>query len=347
MSNLKRSAIFRQFIFDGVTLCFLSVVILALVVPPSHQQLMELTTNSMVVLGLFIFGLFLSYFLNQQGIATAGAWIFAMSKGRGLLTEVKPWWKRWAGWQLGLFLIASFGVGLIKTKFSLLELLNEDGFAGAVRLFKGIFSPNFAILPKAILNMIETIFMAYMETVLAAPLAFLLSFFCARNLMRGSSAFGFYLVMRTFLNFTRSVEALIWAIIFSVWVGIGPFAGMLALWVHAVASLMKQYSETIENVSEGPIEGIQSTGANRLQTIWFAVVPQVLLQEIAFTVYCWDVNVRMATVIGLVGGGGIGTMLIQYQGQAMWPEVGCLILVIAVVVWLLDQASAALRESLK
>ncbi|MNY52910.1 Phosphate-import permease protein PhnE [compost metagenome] len=103
----------------------------------------------------------------------------------------------------------------------------------------------------------------------------------------------------------------------------------------------------VESAEEGPIEAIESTGANKLQTIWFAIVPQVLLPYISFTVYRWDINVRMATVIGLVGGGGIGTMLIQYQGQAMWREVGCIIFVIAVVVWALDQASAYIREALK
>ena len=132
-----------------------------------------------------------------------------------------------------------------------------------------------------------------------------------------------------------------------VWVGIGPFAGMLALMIHSVASLAKQYSEMVEGVDEGPIEAIESTGANKLQTIWYAIVPQVLLPYISFTVYRWDINVRMATVIGLVGGGGIGTMLVQYQGQGMWREVGCIIVVIAVVVWALDQASAYIREALK
>lgn len=146
--------------------------------------------------------------------------------------------------------------------------------------------------------------------------------------------FWIYLALRTFFNVTRSIEAILWAIIFSVWVGIGPFAGMMALMVHSVASLAKQYSEMVETVSEGPIEGVQSCGANKLQTIWFAIVPQVVLPYISFTVYRWDINVRMATVIGLVGGGGIGTMLVQYQGQAMWPEVGTIIVVIAAVVWI-------------
>src|SRR5690606_582695 len=101
---------------------------------------------------------------------------------------------------------------------------------------------------------------------------------------------------RTFLNITRSIEPLIWAIIFSVWVGIGPFAGMLALMFHSVASLTKQYSEMIESVDEGPIEGIAATGASFTQVVWFAIVPQIILPYISFTIYRWDINVRMATI---------------------------------------------------
>jgi phosphonate transport system permease protein len=156
-----------------------------------------------------------------------------------------------------------------------------------------------------------------------------------------------YTTLRVVMNIARSIEPLIWAIIFSVWVGIGPFAGMLALMIHTIASLTKQYSEQIECVEEGPIEGVQSTGANGLQVIWFAIVPQIVLPFISFTIFRWDINVRMATIIGLVGGGGIGTMLMNYQGQALWHEVGTLAILIIIVVWAMDAASAYLREALK
>jgi phosphonate transport system permease protein len=146
---------------------------------------------------------------------------------------------------------------------------------------------------------------------------------------------------------TRSIEPLIWAIIFTVWVGIGPFAGMMGLMIHSIASLAKQYSEFIECVDDGPIEGILATGAKGMQVIWFAVVPQIVLPYISFTIYRWDINVRMATIIGLVGGGGIGTMLIQYQGQALWREVGTLALLIVIAVWVMDTASAYIREAIK
>jgi phosphonate transport system permease protein len=299
-----------------------------------------------VFLAGLILGAGVSLAVNAKGFKSLGEMIFEPPHMKAKDQQGSVWRLFWP-WQLLVFLILTFTVGIKVTQFSLTEIFDEYGFAGAMRLFQGLASPNWDILPMAILKIIETIFMAFMATSLAIPFAFVLSFAAAKNIMQGPAAFSVYLFLRTILNVTRSIEALIWAIIFSVWVGIGPFAGMLALMIHSIASLAKQYSEIVEAVSEGPIEGIQSTGANKLQTIWFAVVPQVILPYISFTIYRWDINIRMATIIGLVGGGGIGTLLIKYQGQAMWPEVGTIILVIAFVVWFMDTASAYLREALK
>lgn len=336
----------RRTVFDSLCFAFLACTLLVAFFQPAPETMLDLGLLSTAWFGSMLAGAAVSFALNRAGIKTTGESIFEPPYKKAMAEE-RSWFKTFSGWQLAVTLVMTFIVGVYKTKFSLYELLNEDGFAGAIRLFNGLFHPNLALLPKAILNIIETIFMAFIATALAIPVAFVLSFVCARNVMTSKPAFAVYLLLRTLLNVVRSVEALIWAIIFSVWVGIGPFAGMLALMIHSIASLAKQYSEMVETVSEGPIEGVLSTGATKLQMIWFAIVPQVILPYISFTVYRWDINVRMATIIGLVGGGGIGTMLIQYQGQAMWPEVGCIILVIAVVVWLMDQASAYLREALK
>lgn len=337
----------RRTVFDSISFAFLFCVATVVVANPSPEQLLDLYTNFLVFAVGALFGWVLSYIMNNiLKVKTLGEAIFEPDYKKAQSEEIE-WYKTVWGWQLAVLLIVTFIVGLNKTKFSLTELLDEDGFQGAVRLFQGIFNPNFEILPKAVLNIIETIFMAFMATVLAIPIAFVLSFMAARNIMKHPVAFMVYSTLRMLMNVMRSIEALIWAIIFSIWVGIGPFAGMMALMIHSIASLTKQYSEMIETVNDGPIEGILSTGATKLQMIWYAIVPQVVLPFISFTVYRWDINVRMATIIGLVGGGGIGTMLIQYQGQAMWPEVGTIIIVIAFVVWAMDQASAYLREALK
>lgn len=343
--NNNSSSNIRRGILDGFSFAFLVIVLLFVIFNPNESQQLNLKLNAFIFFAAYIVGAMISHFLNACGIKTLGEYLFEPSYKKAL--ETKPMFKSFWGWHLVGLLVLLFVVGLFKTKFSIIELLNEDGFNGAKRLFAGIASPNWQILPQAVLNIIETIFMAFMATVLAIPFAFFLSFVSARNIMNGKYTFWIYLAMRTVFNVTRSIEALLWAIIFSVWVGIGPFAGMLALMIHSIASLSKQYSEMVETVSDGPIEGVQSCGANKLQTIWFAIVPQVVLPYISFTVYRWDINVRMATIIGLVGGGGIGTMLIQYQGQAMWSEVGTIIVVIAAVVWIMDQASAYIREALK
>ncbi len=193
----------------------------------------------------------------------------------------------------------------------------------------------------------ESIYLAFIATILSVPIAFVFSFFAARNISRHSFySRAMYSLIRGYINVTRSIEPLIWAILFSVWIGIGPFAGALALMIHSVSSLVKQYSEAVESVDAGPIEALQATGANRIATIWFAVVPQVVLPFLSFTIYRWDINVRMATVIGLVGGGGIGGILIQEQGLAHWPAVGSIAFLIFLVVWGMDFLSARIREAI-
>ena len=153
-----------------------------------------------------------------------------------------------------------------------------------------------------------------------------------------------YGILRTILNGTRSVEALVMAIVFVAWVGLGPFAGALALSLHTVAALSKLYSEQVESILEGPLEAIQATGANRLQTIVFAVVPQIIPPYISFTMYRWDINVRMSTIIGFVGGGGIGFILQQNINLLNYRAASVNMLAIAIVVSLMDYISSKIRE---
>jgi phosphonate transport system permease protein len=194
-------------------------------------------------------------------------------------------------------------------------------------------------------KIVETIFLALMGTAFGVLLSAPLSFLAADNLMRGSGAGRLvYYLTRTFFNLTRSIEVMIVAVIMAVVVGIGPFAGVLALVIHSIGALGKLYSEAIESIDPGPIEAITATGANRLQVILFAVVPQVIPQFISFTLYRWDINVRMSTVIGLVGGGGIGYLLIQYINLLQWNQAGTVLWLIALVVAVMDYASARIRR---
>jgi len=194
-------------------------------------------------------------------------------------------------------------------------------------------------------RMLETIYLALIGTALSLIFALPLSFLGARNLTSGSPLLKLlYGLTRGLFTILRSVEVLIFAVIAVAAVGIGPFAGVIALAVHGIGALGKLYSEAIESIEHGPIEAIRATGANQFQVVVYAVVPQVVPQFIAFTLYRWDINVRMATVIGLVGGGGIGYQLIQYMNLLQWRQAATAIWLIAGVVMIMDYASAVIRE---
>lgn len=153
-----------------------------------------------------------------------------------------------------------------------------------------------------------------------------------------------YYITRTFLNGLRSIEALVMAIVFVIAVGIGPFAGVMALGLHTIVSLAKLYSEQVESIMAGPLEAIQATGANRLQTIIYAVIPQIIPPYISYTMYRWDINVRMSTIIGFVGGGGIGFLLQQNINLLNYRAASAQMFAIAIVVASMDYISSVLRE---
>jgi phosphonate ABC transporter permease subunit PhnE len=153
-----------------------------------------------------------------------------------------------------------------------------------------------------------------------------------------------YYVSRTTFNTLRSIEPLIMAIVFVIWVGLGPFAGALALGLHTVAGLAKLYSEQVESIDQGPLEAVRATGATRLQTVVYGVVPQIVAPYLSFTMYRWDINVRMSTIIGFVGGGGIGFLLQQNIALLDYRAMAAQILAIAIVVATMDYVSSRLRE---
>ncbi len=196
-------------------------------------------------------------------------------------------------------------------------------------------------------KIIETIFLALMATTAGGIVAVPLSFLGARNIMPrtwlGTLIYG---ATRTFFNITRSIEPIILATIFAIWVGFGPFAGVLALSVVTVASLGKLYSEAVESIDPGPIEAIRAAGANEAQVIVYAVIPQIIPPYLAFTIYHWDINVRISTIIGFVGGGGIGFVLRQWINQTQWTWASVAVWAIVIVVWAMDYTSARVREVL-
>ena len=191
----------------------------------------------------------------------------------------------------------------------------------------------------------ETVALAFMATILGVIFAIPLSFLAARNLMDGNRVTRFiYTITRTVLNVIRSIETLMWAIVFAVWVGLGPFGGTLALWLHTVAALGKLYSEAIESIDPGPIEALRATGARGPQVAVYAVLPQIFPTFTSFTLYRWDINVRMSTVIGLVSDAGLGFLVIQWIRLNRFSAMATAIIAIVLVVAILDFVSGKLRQ---
>jgi phosphonate transport system permease protein len=255
------------------------------------------------------------------------------------------WWENQIGQRQRLAEVTTGAQGRFTATFTAPEVQGTrnlvvaeiEAGAGSLRP-----SPTFYVVLG---RMVETVFLALMGTTMGVIFAVPFSFLGAKNLTDhfpgGKLVYG---ITRTFFNIMRSIEALVLAIIFTVWVGLGPFAGVLALGVHSIASLGKLYSEAIESIDTGPIEAVMATGASTLQVIRYAVVPQIVPQFIAFTIYRWDINVRFSTVIGFVGGGGIGFILQQYINLLEWRQAATALWMIAIVVAMLDYASAVVRE---
>jgi phosphonate transport system permease protein len=233
------------------------------------------------------------------------------------------------------------------TEISIRSLLNPGkNFGQQILDFVNIeLTPQ--VLQVVIQQMLVTIFQAMLATTLGALIALPFSFLAAKNLMgRNQLSIWLYYLARGVLNILRSIEALLYVVIFVFWVGIGPFAGMLALAVTSFALIGKLFSEAIENIEDGPIEAVTATGATPLQVISYAVLPQIVPPFVSYLIYQWDINVRMATIIGFAGGGGIGLTLTTFFGSLQYHKAGTVVAIIVIVVALMDFASAKLRQTL-
>lgn len=188
---------------------------------------------------------------------------------------------------------------------------------------------------------IQTIQMALAGTVIAVIFAFPLSFLAAKNTSPHPTV---YHTTRFVINLGRTIPDLALGLIFVAAVGLGAFAGTLALAVHTVTVLTKLLSESIENIDEGVVEAIKTTGANYPQVLSFAVVPQMLPDLISFTLYRFETNIRAAAILGLIGAGGIGYLLNTAFRTFEYKEATAIVLILIVLVMMVDWVSARLRR---
>jgi phosphonate transport system permease protein len=217
------------------------------------------------------------------------------------------------------------------------------GVPNMADFFGRMAPPDFSILKSLIAPTIETVQIAAWGTVIAvvasAPLALLAAHNTAPHPI-------IYFVTRLFLNLLRSINELIYALLLVSAVGLGPFPGVLAIALHATGMLAKFVAEEIEHVNRGPVEALQAAGAGRMQIILFGIMPQVLPAVVGYILYRFDVSIRSATVLGLVGAGGLGFALITSMKMFKYHETATCIVAIIVLIWAADAISGRLQKKI-
>jgi phosphonate transport system permease protein len=201
--------------------------------------------------------------------------------------------------------------------------------------------PDFSNFDKLLLSMLETVEMAFLGTLLAITLSIPFGFLSASNV---SPNYPIYIVCRIITIFSRAVPEFIMAMILVIAVGFGAVPGVLALGFHTMGFLAKFYAEAIEHVDPGPGEALSSMGASQMQVLAFAIVPQVLPSFIGNNLYILDRNVRMATMLGIVGAGGIGYELQSSFRMFNYPRVSAIIILIFLTIYAIDMASSYIRK---
>jgi phosphonate transport system permease protein len=202
--------------------------------------------------------------------------------------------------------------------------------------------PDLEVLPSALRGALTTVEIALLGTAVAAVAALPLGFISARNV----AAPPLFYPARVVLNFFRSVDTLVYALVFVAAVGLGPFPGVLAVIAYTTTSLAKLYSEAIEGIDRGPVDAVTATGATRLQVLRFGVLPQVLPLFLSYVLYRLETNIRAATVLGFVGAGGIGFYLQTYLRTIDYPAASTVLLVTVLMVMVVDAISSRLRDRL-
>ena len=204
--------------------------------------------------------------------------------------------------------------------------------------------PNFSNFENLVYAMLETIEIAFLGTFIAIVLSIPMGLFSARNLAPNYIVF---LIARTVIIFFRAIPEFIIAMILVIAVGFGAIPGVLALGLHTMGFLAKFYAEDIEHVNKGPIEALESSGASKRQIISFAVIPQIIPSFVANNLYILDRNIRMATMLGIVGAGGIGYELQSSFRMFEYQKVSAIIIIIFATIFVIDNLSSYIRSKIK
>tara|TARA_B100001059_G_scaffold14204_1_gene11449 strand:- start:1103 stop:1933 length:831 start_codon:yes stop_codon:yes gene_type:complete len=255
---------------------------------------------------------------------------------------LRPQWS----WKTFVFIILTI---LMLTLVSIdLEINFITLFSNSFNYFGDILSrmlpPDFSDFNSLIFSMFETIEIAILGTFIAIVLSIPLALFSARNI--APNIFIFF-IARTITVFFRAIPEFIIAMILVIAIGFGAMPGVLALGIHTMGFLAKFYAEDIEHIDKGPIEALESSGASKRQIISFAIIPQIIPSFVANNLYILDRNIRMATMLGIVGAGGIGYELQSAFRMFEYPKVSAIIIIIFLTIFIIDNISTFIRSKIK
>ncbi len=252
-----------------------------------------------------------------------------------------------------LVILGLTGWSVAGTGFNLLELATSAG--PIERFVSEMFPPDLSArtLQTTGKGILETFQMSFLGALIGAVVAFPLAALAMAESSTAGASPGErllrlvpYHVSRVVLNVFRSVPDILWALVFVVALGLGPFPGTLALAVHSAGILGKLYSEMLEAVPSRPVEALRATGAGTLQAFLFGRLPQAMSGFTSLTLYQWECNIRSATILGFVGAGGIGQQILISMNLFDYPKVATLVGATILVVLLVDRFSAAVRKRL-
>ncbi|MCS6969577.1 MAG: phosphonate ABC transporter, permease protein PhnE [Planctomycetota bacterium] len=260
-----------------------------------------------------------------------------------LRARLRPPRSRWRAWRDWL-LLAGFAALMVwawhGAEMRPLDLVVHSG--NIAKLAGDFVPPDFRDWRHYLDEMVVTVHIALWGTFLAVLASVPCGLLSAANL----TPWWIHQPMRRLMDAARAINELIFALLFIVAVGLGPFAGVLALFVHTTGILAKLFSEVVEAIDPRPVEGVRATGGSRLAEIRFGVIPQVLPLWVSYALYRFESNVRSATVIGIVGAGGIGMVLHDLMASFLYQKASAVLIIVVVTVVLIDIASAQLRKLL-
>ena len=264
------------------------------------------------------------------------------NKDKDLATYLKPQWSWKTLTTIGIFsFVLVFVVNDLEIDFIKLVTDSSKYFGDII---SRMLPPDFSNLNQLIYAMFETIEIAFLGTFIAIVLSIPLGLFSARNL---APNYFVYLICKTIVIFFRAIPEFIIAMILVIAIGFGAMPGVLALGLHTMGFLAKFYAEDIEHINKGPIDALKSSGATKSQIISFGVIPQILPSFVANNLYILDRNVRMATMLGIVGAGGIGYELQSSFRMFEYERVSAIIILIFATIFIIEHLSAYIRSKIK